>query len=155
MKRLILLAAALLLLAACAAPSTDSESARQTLIDFFDYLHNKQYTQADALFGGDYEGLTSKNPDLNPNDHAALWQHGCRINGYQCLPVRSATLKDHHGDTFVFFVEFNNPDGSLFVRGPCCGATETEMPSASHFEFRVVGTADGQFKVLDLPVYVP
>ncbi len=155
MKRPILLATALLLLAGCAAPSTDSEPARQTLIDFFDCLHNKQYTQADTLYGGSYETPIDHNPGIDPQDHAALWHNVCVINGGQCLTVRTATLKDHHDDTYIFFVEFSNADGSLFVRGPCCGATETEMPSESHFEFRVVRYPDGQFKVMDLPVYVP
>ncbi|KAF0106629.1 MAG: hypothetical protein FD146_2428 [Anaerolineaceae bacterium] len=152
LRTVILLAA---LLAACAPGASRAGEARQALVAFFDHLNCGEYAEADALYGGDYEALVSFNPALDPADHAALWQNGCRMNGLQCLTVRSATLKDHHSDTYVFFVEFNDPNGSLFVRGPCCGATETEMPSESHFEYRVAETADGQFKVLDLPVYVP
>jgi hypothetical protein len=152
LRTVILLA---VLLAACASAAPRADDARQALVDFFDLLNRGEYAEADALYGGDYEALTSFNPALDPADHAALWQNGCRMNGLQCLTVRTATLKDYHNGTYVFFVEFNSPDGSLFVRGPCCGATETEMPSESHFEYRVAETADGQFKVMDLPVYVP
>ena len=59
------------------------------------------------------------------------------------------------GDEFTFIVEFNNPDGNLFVRGPCCGTTETEQPPVSKFEFAVQKMMDGQFKVMTPPVYVP
>lgn len=138
----------------CTPTSASSNTAAQTLVAFFDLLNKSRYAEADALYGGDYETLMYWNPDLNPSDHAVLWEHGCRINGLQCLTVRSAALKDHHNDTYIFLVEFNRPDGSLFVRGPCCGATETEMPSQSVFPF-TVGLVNGNYKVITMPVYVP
>ena len=144
------------LLASCAASLTaDTQTAKQTLIAYFDFLSRGEYTAVDALYGGDYEGLASLNPVLNPADHAALWENGCQINGLQCLAVRSTTLKEQQGRVFTFLVEFNNAAGSLFVLGPCCGASETEMPPESIFEFRVIKTVGGHFKVLDLPVFVP
>ncbi|MCI0551542.1 MAG: hypothetical protein L0287_11345, partial [Anaerolineae bacterium] len=73
----------------------------------------------------------------------------------QCLLVRTATFKILQGSTYIFQVEFNNADGTLFVRGPCCGANETEMPPVSQFEYRVSMTAPGKFTVMDLPPYVP
>lgn len=45
-------------------------------------------------------------------------------------------------------------DGTLFVQGPCCGATETEEPPQSQFTF-TVKKADNRFLVEELPVYVP
>jgi hypothetical protein len=54
-----------------------------------------------------------------------------------------------------FKVHFRNPDGTLFVLGPCCGASETEMPPVSEFECDVARTSSGEFKVLCLPPYVP
>jgi hypothetical protein len=155
MKRIAFFLVIAALLAACAPAPASEEAAAQTLVTFFEYLNQGQYAEADALYGGTYETMIDHNPSVDPGDHVTLWQHACAINGAQCMTVRSATLKDHHGDTYIFFVEFSNADGSLFVRGPCCGATETEMPSESHFEFRVAETAAGQFNVLDMPVYVP
>lgn len=152
MRLLIVMA---LFLCSCLPPSDETDQARQALVAFFDLLSQGQYAEADELYGSDYEVLMYYNPTLDPSDHAALWGNACTINGAQCLPVRAARLKEQAGDEYIFTVEFSNPDGTLFVLGPCCGATETEMPPASQFEYRVQKTADGKFVVLDLPVYVP
>ena len=135
-------------------PSTASE-AQQVLIEFFALLNAEQYAEADALYGGSYEGLQTNNPDIDPSDHAALWAKGCKQNGLQCLEVRSTTFQKLVGDSYVFQVEFSNPDGSLFVLGPCCGANETEMPPVSQFEFTVSRNADHKFLVMNTPPYVP
>lgn len=155
MKKYLIFIAILVWLAACAPAKQAAEPAQQALVDFFNYLSKGQYEQASEVYGGTYETLTGMNPDIDPGDLVALWEAGCQFNGLRCLPVRSAALKEQSGDTFIFTVEFSNPDGSLFVLGPCCGATETEMPSVSQFEFTVQKTPQGQFKVLTLPVYVP
>jgi hypothetical protein len=129
--------------------------AQQTLINFFALLNTEKYAEADALYGGSYEQLQVFNPDADPSDHDTLWASACERSGLQCLTVRTATFKKLQGDTYVFQVEFNNPDGSLFVLGPCCGANETEMPPVSQFDYRVVRTAEGKFVVMDLPPYFP
>ncbi len=152
-----------ILLASCAPqatpaptslPSTASE-AQAALIQFFELLNAKKYADADLLYGGEYEQLQIFNPASDPADHAALWSWSCENAGLQCLKVRTATFKVLQGDTYIFQVEFSNSDGSLFVPGPCCGANETEMPPVSQFEYRVTRNADGKFKVIDLPPYVP
>lgn len=135
-------------------PSAAAE-AQGTLIDFFSLLNARKYADAVALYGGSYEVLQGWNPDLDPSDHAALLAIACEQNGLQCLQSRTATLIGLQGDTYVFQVEFNNPDGSLFVLGPCCGANETEMPPVSQFDYRVTRNAEGKFVVMDLPPYVP
>ena len=149
----------LILLASCTAKPTettsDAKEAPQTLIEFFALLNAKKYAEADALYGGDYETLQNNNPDVAPSNHDKLLTNACEMNGFQCLAVRSATLKHQEGDTYVFQVEFNNPDGSLFVLGPCCGANETEMPPVSQFEYTVTKNAEGKFVVMNLPPYVP
>jgi hypothetical protein len=66
-----------------------------------------------------------------------------------------ATFKELRGDVYSFQVEFNHPDGSLFVLGPCCGANETGMPPVSQFEFTVTRNAQGKFVVLDMSLYAP
>jgi len=127
-----------LMFSACArASSSSAGTAKQTLISYFNYLNKGEYYQGAKLYGGSYEMMVSQNPDIAPNNHEALWLNACTINGLQCLPVRAATLKEQKGDQFIFMVEFSIPDGNLFVRGPCCGATETEQPSVSKFEFTV------------------
>lgn len=135
-------------------PSAVSE-AYQVLIDFLTLLHTKNYADAVPLYGGDYEQLQVFNPEIDPNDLVALWSWACDNELLRCLEVRSATFQEIVGDSYIFQIEFNNPDGSLFVLGPCCGANETEMPSVSQFEFTVTPNADGKFVVMNTPPYVP
>lgn len=135
-------------------PSTAQE-AHDTLVRFFMLLSAKEYIEADALYGGSHETLRDWNPDVDPSDHIKLWERACEQNGLRCLLLRSLSFIEVRGDTYIFQVEFSNPDGSLFVRGPCCGANETDMPPESQFEYRVTRYANGKFLVMDLPPYVP
>ena len=107
------------------------------------------------LTGGEYESLHVFNREIDPNDHVALWTWVCDNKLLQSLEPRSAELTHQESDTYVFQVEFTNPDGSLFVLGPCCGANETEMPPVSQFEFTITQNADGKFVVMNTPPYVP
>lgn len=135
-------------------PSTASE-AHAVLIEFFSLLNAGKYTEADSLYGGTYEGIQDNNPAVDPSDHPKLLANACEINGYKCLLVHTATFEKLQGDTYIFQVEFSNPDGSLFVRGPCCGASETDMPPQSQFEYAVTRNSDGRFVVMDMPPGVP
>ncbi|HEX6036208.1 MAG TPA: hypothetical protein VFY83_17345 [Anaerolineales bacterium] len=135
-------------------PSTASE-AHDALVNFLARLHAKNYAEAVPLYGGEYEQLQVFNPEIDPNDKVALWTWVCDNQLLQCLEVRSTAFKEQVGDSYIFQVEFNNPDGSLFVLGPCCGATETEMPPVSQFEFTVTRNSEGKFVVMNTPPYVP
>ena len=158
MKRFIFLFL-ILYLASCrpqrALTASDADEARTPLLNFLTWLNTKQYEKAVPLYGGEYEQLQVFNPQIDPSDHLALWTWVCENQLLRCLEVRSATLKHQEGDTYVFQVEFNNPDGSLFVLGPCCGANETEMPPVSQFEYTVSRNAEGKFVVMNTPPYVP
>jgi hypothetical protein len=163
MRRLVLLLFSIVL-AGCAAQPLNTPQPTQTLTaiqafdvlgNFLRLLHEKNYGDAAPLYGGDYEQLHVFNPQIDPNDHVALWSWACDHQLLQCLEVRSATLKHQEGDAYVFQVEFNKPDGSLFVLGPCCGANETEMPPVSQFEYTVIRNSEGKFVVMNMPPYVP
>jgi hypothetical protein len=154
MRLIILLFLIVVLMAACNSAVQEWEAAQRALVDYFSALSQEQYSKAVALYGGSYESLIAMNPDENTFDLEGLWQNGCTLNGLQCLPVRSATLKEQGDNTFVFTVEFSNPDGSRFVLGPCCGADATQMPPMEKFTYQVV-KKDGRFLVMDLPVYLP
>lgn len=130
--------------------------AQTTLTDYFRLLHEGQYAQAIPFYGGTYNLLQTWNPDIVPTDFVNLWQHACEFNGLRCLPAGDLLSQMQTTPTeFHFLVEFQNDDGSLFVLGPCCGATEEEMPPVSQFEYTVVLGLNGQYRVLELPVYVP
>jgi len=136
-------------------PQTAAEEAQNSLVNFFALLNTKKYNEADPLYGGSYEQLQVFNPDVDASDHTTLWTKACELSGLQCLKVRSAMLMHQESNAYVFQVEFSNPDGSLFVLGPCCGANETEMPPVSQFEYTVTKNAEGKFLVMNLPPYIP
>jgi len=137
-------------------PSEGLEKARNVLTSFFVLLNHREYERAAVLYGGEYQGLRDSNPLLDPQDHAALLKNACEINGLQCLRVKrivdekAVSLAEYH-----FTVEFMNQDGSLFVRGPCCGGNATDFPPESQFAYIVIRNCAGEFFVTELPVYVP
>lgn len=135
--------------------SSDLEQAEQVLLTYFDELASGEYAAAAARFGGDPTLMRDSNPDIDATDLAALFEAAC-TRQLKCLPVRSIVgVKQSGTDSFDFRIEFSNQDGSLFVLGPCCGATETEMPPVSEFDCSVSKSRDSGFQVLCLPVYVP
>jgi len=138
-------------------PSTpnDLESAREALIAFFSLLHAGRYSEATDYYGGTYDILRDWNPDVDEDDHATLFKRGCTGNGLQCLRIRIIVCEEQVSPTeFRFMVEFMNEDGTVFVRGPCCGASEEDMPPQTQFTF-TAKKVDNRFLVQDLPVYVP
>ena len=136
-------------------PSREVE-ARSAVEDFYAALNQSAYDQAAGLYRGSYEALQGYNPDIDPGDQVSLLGAGCEFNGLMCLQVLDLSLI-HENDSgeFIFEVEFANPDGSQFVLGPCCGATEEEMPPVTLFQVRVTCEQDSACRVLDLPPYVP
>jgi len=140
------------------APTLDANAAeaRNVLLRFFTALNSGDYGTAASVYGGSYETLIAWNPDLPATDLIALWQRACEQNGLQCLPVHEVVGEQAlSANVLKFTVHFRNPDGSLFVLGPCCGENETTMPPVSEFECNVARTSSGDFKVLCLPPYVP
>jgi hypothetical protein len=146
---------------ACASPTpvpagADNAAAEETLSSFLSMLATGDYGQAAALYAGPLDSVQAWNPEIDAQDVGGLIGYGCESRLLQCLSVRSIALAETApGGEMVFNVEFGLPDGTLFVRGPCCGATSTEMPDQSVFAFRVQPKAGGGFIVLDLPPYVP
>ncbi len=157
-KRLLALVILLLtagLTSACGVSAGDSDKAQQALVTFFEQLNRGDYEEAVKWYGGSYETLISFNPDQDPDDLTGLWENGCQINGLQCLPVRIVTFNERtFKGEYIFTVEFETPDGALFVLEACCGENPTTPPQFQ-FEYRVVEGGDGQFRVLDMPVYMP
>ena len=156
------------LIAACAAIVTacglstpvpagaDAAAAEETLSSFLSMLAGGDYAQAAELYAGPLDSMQPWNPEIDEQDVGGLLGCGCESRLLQCLPVRSIVPeRTGSGGEMVFDVEFSRPDGTLFVRGPCCGATSTEMPDQSVFAFRVQPQANGGFVVMDLPPYVP
>jgi len=146
-----------LFLSACnvICPISNEKKAEVAAVEFFERLSSGEYQRAAEMYSGDYAELEYMNPALPEEDDAALWRNACRINGYQCLPIRQVleiekfSLNEYH-----LKVEFQNPDGSVFILGPCCGADEEEKPPVSQFDVYLIGR-DDIFYVVSLPVFVP
>ncbi len=133
------------------APPERNE-AETTLYLFLNALSIGDTTFAAKLYNGETELLETWNPDI-VDDLPKLLERACTQNGLVCMAPRTVTYQGLDADgNYQFLVEFTNPDGALFVQGPCCG--ETEGPTFSNFLFRVMKTESG-FAVLDLPPYVP
>jgi len=126
--------------------------AELALSDYFRALNSGDFAMAARLYGGSTDLLQTWNPDIK-NDLPAWLELGCKNNGLVCMLPRSVRYysPDARGG-YQFLVEFNNPDGSLFAQGPCCG--ETSGPSTSRFMFTVLPVGGG-WQVMDLPPYVP
>lgn len=135
--------------------ASDLTIARWTLLSFFTFLRDGRYGEAAALYGGSYEDHPVVRDDLPPTseDKALVWESECAL--LQCLLISRVVEETQVSpDEYLFVIEFMNEDGSLFVLGPCCGATEAEMPKVWQWLYSVKRVG-GQFKVMGVPVYVP
>jgi len=166
--RIILVCALIFLMVACSvktptqsatpipATSDTRAEASQALQTFFEDLNVGDYKNAAALYGGSYDWLSSMNPDIDPADHVSLFKQGCQLNGFQCLKILRVTFDSQPStNDFIFVVQFQNADGTLFVQGPCCGEDETTSPPVSEFKYTVTRTDSGNYLVMDRPPYVP
>jgi hypothetical protein len=131
----------------------EKDEAGQALHDYLTALNSGDYTLAAKLYGGKTDLLETWNSDITGN-LPALFERACTQNGLVCMSPRTITYRSFNaGDGgYNFFVEFSNPDGTLFTQGPCCG--ETGGPSFTRFTFLVIKTESG-YAVMDLPPYVP
>jgi len=130
--------------------------ARSAVTKFHEFLNLGEYEQAADLYGGSYDVLLGYNPSLSEDDTMDMLKAACEFNGFMCLGIlRAELMEGNDGDEIVFKVKFANPDGSEFVLGPCCGASEEEIPPVSTFMVHVQCEDDGTCLVMDLPPYVP
>jgi hypothetical protein len=132
----------------------DLERARNVLVRYFKLLHDGYYDEAVSLYAGDYATLAEWNPDVPANHYGQLLASACELQ-LRCMEVRRVvSAKAVSTSQFDFVIEFSNEDGTLFKRGPCCGATEKQMPTVTQFGY-TVEQRNGELRVQGLPVYVP
>ncbi|GAB4569918.1 MAG: hypothetical protein Fur0017_15540 [Anaerolineales bacterium] len=152
MKKIVSFILIAAFLTGCSPKSAQNE-AENTLLTFFSELSNGQYSEAVKLYGGDYENLAGMNPDLSPTDYEALWKRGCEQNGFVCMEVLEI-IRVTEGDSQIEFnVTFKTKDGKRFEFTGCCGETLPEP--ITEWSIQVEKGADGNYKVLSLPPYVP
>jgi len=146
-----------LILSACSliSPTSNEQEAEKTVTQFFQLLSTNDYSQAAGMYAGDISDLQYLNPSIDETEIETLWRNACTINGFQCLPIkRILNVEKFSLNEYHLRVEFQNPDGSLFLLGPCCGASEEEMPPVSQFDVYVIERS-GDYYITSLPVFVP
>ena len=100
--------------------------------------------------------MIGHNESVSPADHVSLMRNACEINGAQCLEVENAKLNNQPAPgQFTFSLQFRQQDETIYTRGPCCGASESDEPPRSTFLLTVKKTPDGSFLVMDMPPYSP
>lgn len=144
-------------------PLDDITAAKDALEGFFLALHEGDHASAVTFLGipeHDMDGnapswdwLRIFSPEERREDKAMVLAEYCDAVR-TCLPVVIEDSVRNEDDSFSFTVHFLKDDGTIFVLGPCCGATEEEMPPQRTFAF-TVKKIEGIYKVMDVPVYVP
>ncbi|MFA5420399.1 MAG: hypothetical protein WC341_18235 [Bacteroidales bacterium] len=100
--------------------------------------------------------MIDHNPELSPEAHGALMQNACTINGAQCLQPKSIAIDEKVSKSkFLYRVEFQNEDSSLFVQTLCCGESNKNSEERSSFLFEVSMNSEGKFLVMDMVPYMP
>ena len=161
MLRTLSFATAVLIGAAQPASSAGNDanaevaSARALLVGYLEDFANGSYAKV-IRYVSDNSWATLKmwNPPIAESDSLSLLEAGCNGNGLQCLHVRTVEHCEQVGEGECrISVTFFDRNGTLFVRGPCCGSTIEEDPPDSVFTY-TVQTSNGRTQ-LDLPPYVP
>ncbi|RJR31636.1 hypothetical protein C4569_01600 [Candidatus Parcubacteria bacterium] len=131
--------------------------AQEALITFFKYLSRQDFESALTLFEPDeensWEWIANFTIEEDRNNKAEVLKNYCEAVG-TCLEVKIIEAKKEVDDVYNLVVQFQKPDGGVFVLGPCCGATEEEMPPQNKFNF-TVKKINSVFKVTTAPVYRP
>jgi hypothetical protein len=130
----------------------ESEKAKETLVSFFNYLSLNEFEKALTLFSLDSQ-FTPLEELAQGNNKAEVLENYCKATK-TCLKATVLEVKQIADYEYNLVVQFSNKDGSLYIFGPCCGATEKEMPSKNKFDF-TVKKIDNDFKVTSAPLYRP
>ena len=132
------------------AGNNELQDSQEVLENFFSYLANGQYEEASALYSWE------KNSDLGNNlqtwpgaTNAETLKNYCEALG-TCLEVKVLTGVKTENNTYRFIVQFIEDNGEIFRRPFYPGAAEM----TADFSFGVE-KINGQFKVVDPPLYFP
>lgn len=131
-------------------------TAKDALITFFDSLNKNEFEKASKLFSSDeadWEGLAVYSPIEDTNNKAKVLENYCKAT-LTCLKAKVLEVKEGGSGEYTLIVQFLNNDGTTYIFGPCCGATEKEMPSKDTFDYRVKKN-NNMFKVITPPLYRP
>lgn len=128
------------------------QEAKKTLVLFFNYLHDEKYNDAVRLF--EPLDLNLRNwLEMNEDNKANSLKFAYSSVG---VPIKPKVLEVWNVDKGVYRLklQFVTDSGTIYVQGPCCGATEEMMPSQQEFIYFVRKTPES-YKVGTYPLYRP
>ena len=143
-------------LAAYFTPVIDSGTLLPYLQTYFDVLATGNYAEAARIFSGDIQPLADMNPDISPGNRALLFERACTTNGFLCnLKIGGVIAAEEVSATAMqFILTLQNPDGTPFELGPCCGSDSKTSPPQTEFVF-TVELREGIFQILEMPIFAP
>ena len=143
MKLYFILFALFFLVTGCIEKSEKYPDNPETVLQaYFNSLYEENYDQVVNYYGGTYELLQGYNPQIDSNDHAALFKAYIEINGGQLVKIDSI-IKNKEirmNEEYSFELTFIDKEGNSFREGM------VYMYS--------VNKIDGQYKVMELPPYL-
>ena len=131
--------------------STESElqTAQTVLENFFTYLANKQYEKAAALYGWGHDDDPGNNLQTWPRvNNAETFKNYCQSVG-TCFKTKILTGAEIGGDEYKFIVQFLTDEGEIYEH-----PSVLDFETSTDFDFKVK-KIDGQFKVINPPLYRP
>ena len=141
----------------------DKKKAKETLVNFFSYLHDGRFKEALPLFEpwengegeqrSSWEGLASFSISEDRGDKAKVLSNYCKAVG-TCLNVDVINIEKIAKGKYKLRVQFFKDNGSVYIFTPCCGATEEQMPLRAVFTYYVHEVND-IFVVRTPPLYRP
>lgn len=143
----------------------DINKAEDTLINFFNYLHDGKYDKAVSLFEpweegigmhkSSWEGILSFSPQNKRNGEGkAIGLRKIYQSVGVPIKVKILGVEKVADGNYKLRVNFIKDDGEIYIYGPCCGATEKKMPSQSEFDY-FVQRVNGVYKVRTPPLFRP
>src|SRR5680860_71113 len=126
------------------------QQAKNTLINYLNYLASGEYDKVSNLYATDYTALRSWNPGVNQANHSELFKRGCEINGLECLKLKEIVKTEVDGNRVILTVKLVDP---VSLSGTYC-AKGADLASAclSEFKMTVVNLGDDiGYRVVDLP----
>jgi hypothetical protein len=146
----------------------DQYAAQKVLEEFYDDLLAKDFDSAAELIHlyetsaeaddndliDSWEGLSSFSQEQDRENKSKVLENYCYSQVSCQLELIVVTAEKTTENLFEFSINYLDENGEVVVFGPCCGATEEEMPSYSDILYRVQ-QINGEYKVIDAPHYRP
>jgi len=133
----------ILLVTGCATETLEYPDDPESVVRaYFSALYEENYAQAVKYYGGTYEDLQGYHPQINAQDHEALFRAYIEITGGQLVTVASIIKVDEirANEEYAIDLTFIDKSGKSFREGMVYTYT--------------VKRIDGKLKVMELPPYL-